>query len=65
MWWEVRPTKENTSVGVHGCLVRRHGPVEFPDDDTLGVVQEVVAYARDVFDDWDVQVLKLDPRTDA
>ena len=38
IWWEVGPAEKNAGVGVHGCLVGRDGAVEFPDDDTLGVV---------------------------
>ena len=64
MWWEVWPAKKNACVGVHGCLVGRHGAVELPDDDTLGVIQEVVAYTWDVFDEWDIQFLKLDAWAD-
>lgn len=65
IWWEVGPAEKNAGIGVHGSLVGRDGAVEFPDDDTFGVVQEVVAYARDVLDNWDVQSLKLDSWTNA
>lgn len=43
--------EENACVRVHSCLVLRDGLVELPDDDALGVVEQVLTHTGDVLDD--------------
>ena len=47
--------EEDAGVGVHGCLVRGDGLVEFPHYDALGVVEEIVANAGDGGDNGNVE----------
>lgn len=42
-----RAGEEDAGVGIHGCLVRGYGSVQFPHYDAFGVVEEVLADAGD------------------
>lgn len=57
--------QENTGVRVHGCLVRRDGPVKLPHDDGFWVVEEVMADAGDVFDEGNLEGFELSAGADA
>jgi hypothetical protein len=52
-------TQEDTSIGVHGGLVLGHGLVQLPQNDALGVVEQVLANTRNVLDDGDAEVGQL------
>jgi hypothetical protein len=47
--------EEDAGVRVHGGLVLGHGLVQLPDDDALGVVEEVLADAGNVLDNGDLK----------
>lgn len=49
------PPQKDARVRVHGRLVGRDRPVEFPDDNGLRVVEQVLADAGEVFDHGDGQ----------
>lgn len=51
--------QEDAAVRVHGGLVRGNGAVEFPDDDTLGVVDEILPDTGDVLDHGDSERAQL------
>ena len=51
--------EEDTSVGVHGGLVGRNGLVQFPEDDALRVIEQVLANTRDILDKWDAEFRQL------
>lgn len=52
-------TQENTGIRVHGGHVLRNRLVQLPQNDTLGVVKQVLADTRNVLDDGDAKLLKL------
>lgn len=51
--------EEDAGVRVHGRLALRHGLVELPHDDGLGVVLQILAHTGNVLHDGDVQGLEL------
>lgn len=57
-------SEEKAGVAVHGCLVGGDGAVELPHDDGLGMVEEIVPHAGNIFDDGDGERLKIWGRTD-
>lgn len=57
--------EEDAGVGVHGRLVRGHGPVQFPHDDAFRVVEQVVPDAGDGGDHGDVEGGELGGGADA
>ena len=52
-------SKEDASIGVHGGLVSRNRLVQLPHDDSLGVIQKILADTRDVLDNRNVEGLEL------
>jgi hypothetical protein len=52
-------SKEDASIGVHGGLVSRNRLVQLPHDDSLGMIQKILADARDILDNRNVEGLEL------